>query len=66
MPASNASDRTPRRQLAAEGTSFREILNSAVRERTLSLLRDRALSLEEVTERAGFTDPSGLYRAVRR
>ena len=61
-----ASDRSLRRQLASEGTSFREILDSAVRERTLSLLRDHSLSIDEVIERAGFADASGLYRAVRR
>lgn len=61
-----ASDRSLRRQLAAEGSSFREILDAATRERTLSLLRDPSLSLDDVVERAGFADPSGLYRAVRR
>ncbi|HEX6241794.1 MAG TPA: AraC family transcriptional regulator [Polyangiales bacterium] len=61
-----ATERTLRRQLAAEGTSFREVLDSALRERTLSLLRDQSLTLEEVMARAGFTEASGLYRAVRR
>lgn len=60
------NERALRRRLAEEGSSFRAIAESALRERTLSLLRDPAPSLKDVVARAGFSEASALYRAVRR
>jgi len=60
------TERALRRKLADEGSSFRDVLDTALRERTMRLLANPALSLQEVAERAGFSEASALHRAVRR
>jgi AraC-like DNA-binding protein len=60
------TERALRRKLADEGSSFREVLDSAMRERTLRLLKNPLLTLQEVAERTGFSEASALHRAVRR
>jgi len=60
------STRTLKRKLAAEGTSFSEILDEERRERALLLVHSLALSLEQVAERVGYTDLANFTRAFRR
>jgi AraC-like DNA-binding protein len=60
------TERALRRRLAEEGSSFRELLDGALRERTLRLLRDPAIPYIEVAERGGFSELSAMHRAVRR
>jgi AraC-like DNA-binding protein len=60
------TERALRRRLAEDGCSFREVLDGALKERTLRLLRDPAVPLVEVAERAGFSEVSAMHRAVRR
>jgi AraC-like DNA-binding protein len=60
------SVRTLRRRLEEEGRSFRDVVDDAQRDRALRLLRDRTLTAADVADRAGFSDVSALYRAVKR
>lgn len=60
------STRTLQRRLRAEDTSFQDLLDGVRREYAEVFLRDPALPLSEVSYRLGFSEPSALYRAVRR
>ncbi|MEY4511684.1 MAG: hypothetical protein RLZZ450_3806 [Pseudomonadota bacterium] len=60
------SDRTLKRKLMSEGTSYFELLDAARKERALLLLRDPALTLEQVAERVGYSELSNFTRAFKR
>lgn len=60
------SERTLRRQLTAEGSSFRDILGSLRIDRAYALLRDRSLSIYQVGAAIGYRDPREFRRAFRR
>jgi AraC-like DNA-binding protein len=60
------SQRTLKRRLAAEGTTYSQILDEERRERALLLIRSPALSLDQVAEHAGYTDLANFTRAFRR
>jgi AraC-like DNA-binding protein len=60
------SERTLKRRLMGEGTSFVELLDAERRALSMELLRTTTLSLEEVAERAGYTELSNFTRAFRR
>ncbi|MET0287399.1 MAG: AraC family transcriptional regulator ligand-binding domain-containing protein [Polyangiales bacterium] len=60
------SDRTMKRRLLAEGTSFGDILDEARKARALVLLRSPKLSLHDVAEQVGYSDLSNFTRAFRR
>lgn len=60
------SERTLKRRLAQLDTSFAEILEEERRERALLLLRNLELSIEEIADRLGYTDPANFSRAFRR
>ena len=60
------SERTLRRYLADEATSFRDLVEGVRRRRAESLLRDRGASLAEVSFLCGFSDESTFSRAFRR
>ena len=60
------SRRTLERRLAAEGTSFRALLEESLKARLASLLSDPNLPTAEITERLGYTDESSMQRACRR
>lgn len=60
------TERTLRRQLQAEGASYRALLDR-VRERAARrLLRERALPLAQVAAAVGFSDPRDFRRAFKR
>lgn len=60
------SPRTLQRRLRAEGTSHRELLDS-VRERLARrYLLERRLTVDEVADSLGFSEPSAFHRAFRR
>ncbi len=63
--ALHLTPRTLLRRLAAEGASFRELLEDTRRELALSYLRQRR-SAAEVTCLLGFADPSNFTRAFKR
>lgn len=62
----HVSERTLRRQLTAEGTSFRELLDQLRVDHAYALLRDPALSIFEVGVQVGYRDPREFRRAFRR
>ena len=64
--ALHMSDRTLKRKLMAEGTSYAELLDAARKERALSLLRVKDLSFSQVAERVGYSELSNFTRAFRR
>lgn len=60
------SERSLRRRLQAEGQSFQGLLDAHRRQRAGLLLADPALSIEAVSERLGFADPSSFRQAFKR
>ena len=60
------SERTLRRRLEEEGTSFRTILDETRAELAQSYVRDGKLSLSEVAFLVGFSETSAFNRAFKR
>ncbi len=60
------SRRTLVRRLAERGATFRELADGHRRRRAEQLLHDSSLSVAEVGDRLGYTDPANFGRAVRR
>ncbi|WP_019813448.1 AraC family transcriptional regulator [Saccharomonospora saliphila] len=58
--------RTLRRRLAAEGTSFRALVDELRRARAEELLAGRALSVEQIAHRLGYAESSSFVRAFTR
>ena len=59
------SERTLKRRLAEQNTSYTELLDATRRARALELLRTSA-SVEEVSARLGYSDAANFTRAFRR
>jgi AraC-like DNA-binding protein len=62
----NMSDHTFQRRLAAEGTSFTELVDDVRRELTQHHLADTKLSLSEIAYLLGYADQSTFFRASNR
>lgn len=60
------SERSLRRKLKAEGSSFREVLDDVRRKAGEECLLDGTLSLSEISFRLGYKDSGGFARARRR
>lgn len=60
------SERTLKRRLMEQGTSFAELLDTARKERALMLLKSGDLPLADVAEQVGYTELSNFTRAFRR
>jgi AraC-like DNA-binding protein len=60
------SERTLRRQLAALGTSFVELVQNTQRLHAERLLAERRLSIKQVADQLGFSSVSTFHRAFRR
>lgn len=60
------SERTLRRRLEQEGTSFREVLDETRSAIARSYVRDRRMPLAEVAFMLGFSEPSAFHRAFKR
>jgi AraC-like DNA-binding protein len=58
--------RTLQRELQSRGTSHRQMLDHVRRERAQIFLAEGVLSITEVSERLGFSEPSAFFRAFRR
>ncbi|KAA8960260.1 AraC family transcriptional regulator [Mycobacterium sp.] len=58
--------RTLRRRLAAESTSFRALVNEARAALAVDLLGNVGLTVEEVSQRLGYTDTSTFSHAFKR
>jgi len=59
------SERTLQRRLAAEGTTFSELLNEARRQVGFHLLAGTSLELKEVAYLLGYEDANSYFRAFR-
>ena len=62
----NISERTLRRQLAEESTSFSAVHDRVRTERALELLQDLELTIAAVGSQIGFTDVREFRRAFKR
>ena len=60
------SERTLRRRLEAEGTSFRALLDETRALLAQGYVRDKRLPLSEVAFLLGFSEPSAFHRAFKR
>lgn len=64
--ACGMSVRTLRRRLAAEGTSYRKVLEGVRRDLALRYLESTSLSLGEISSRLGYGDAAAFCHAFRR
>jgi AraC-like DNA-binding protein len=62
----NMSARTLRRRLEKEGTSYQRIKDNARRDVAISLLSRDGLTVSEVAELTGFSDPSAFHRSFKK
>lgn len=62
----NTSERSLKRRLLAEGSSFRVLLEQRRRALARELLRERRLSLAAIAERLGYADLSSFSQAHKR
>jgi AraC-like DNA-binding protein len=60
------SERTLRRRLATEGTSFQQLLDELRREQALARVMLDQFSLEQLADTLGFSDMSTFHRAFKR
>lgn len=60
------SARTLRRRLEREGTSYQRIKDNARRDVAISLLSRDGLTVSEVAEQTGFSDPSAFHRSFKK
>jgi AraC-like DNA-binding protein len=60
------SARSLQRRLAAAGTSYQELLDSARREAATRYLEDRQLSIGGVAYLLGYSEPAAFHRAFKR
>ncbi|MBX2813650.1 MAG: AraC family transcriptional regulator [Myxococcales bacterium] len=64
--ALRTSPRSLQRSLAAEGTSYSEVVNQYQRQLAEELLRRRELGISEIASALNFTDGSTFHRAFKR
>ncbi|MDH5172893.1 MAG: AraC family transcriptional regulator [Gammaproteobacteria bacterium] len=60
------SARTLRRRLEREGTSYQRIKDNARRDVAISLLSRDGLTVSQVAEKTGFSDPSAFHRSFKK
>ncbi|MDV9175504.1 AraC family transcriptional regulator [Streptomyces sp. W16] len=60
------SAQTLRRRLAAEGTSFQQIRDQLRRDVAIAALAAGTTSIEDISRRLGFSEPSAFHRAFKR
>ncbi|MFF0434214.1 AraC family transcriptional regulator [Streptomyces sp. NPDC004327] len=60
------SPQTLRRRLAAEGTSYQRLRDQVRRDHAIAALTRGSLSIEGLSQRLGFSEPSAFHRAFRR
>jgi len=60
------SAQTLRRRLAAEGTSFQRIRDQLRRDVAIAALATGTVSIEDISRRLGFSEPSAFHRAFKR
>ena len=62
----NMSARTLRRRLEREGTSYQRIKDIARRDVAISLLSQQGMTVSQVAEQVGFSDPSAFHRSFKK
>jgi AraC-like DNA-binding protein len=62
----NMSARTLRRRLEKEGSSYQRIKDNARRDLAISLLHREGMTVSEVAELVGFSDPSAFHRSFKK
>jgi AraC-like DNA-binding protein len=62
----NMSARTLRRRLEREGTSYQRIKDNARRDVAISLLSRYGMTVSDVAEQLGFSDPSAFHRSFKK
>lgn len=62
----NMSARTLRRRLLDEGTSYQRIKDTLRRDAAIAYLNNPQLSIGDVAELVGFSDPSAFHRSFKR
>lgn len=62
----HVSTRTLKRRLASSGTSYSSLLGEERFARATTLLRSTDLSIDEISERSGYSDVANFTRAFRR
>ncbi len=60
------SSRTLQRRLGETGTSYKDLVEAARRERALTLVRQTSTSFAECSDQCGFANPPAFTRAFRR
>lgn len=60
------SARTLNRRLAADGTSFRRLLDASLKKRTIIYLSQGNMSRGEISERLGYKDQASFSRSLQR
>jgi AraC-like DNA-binding protein len=62
----NMSPRTLRRRLEKEGTSYQRIKDNARRDVAINLLAGERMTVSDVAEQVGFSDPSAFHRSFKK
>jgi AraC-like DNA-binding protein len=62
----NLTERSLRRRLEAESTSYREIHDELQLQAAIRYLRDTAMTIEDIAESLGYSDAANFRRAFRR
>ncbi|MFT7111189.1 MAG: AraC-like DNA-binding protein [Psychrobacter glaciei] len=62
----NTTTQTPLRRLKDEDTSFQSIKDQVRRDLAIYYLSDNALSINEISLRVGFTEPSTFHRVFKK
>ncbi len=62
----NMSPRTLRRRLEKEGTSYQRIKDNARRDVAISSLSRERMTVSDVAEQVGFSDPSAFHRSFKK
>ena len=60
------SPRTLTRRLAAEGASFREVLDKLRQEAAVALLREGRMGIGEIAFLLGYSEPAAFHRSFKR
>lgn len=61
----NMPERTIRRKLTIEGTSYKDILSDIRKQKALELIAARDLSMESIAARLGYSDVASFYHAFK-
>ncbi|MCG8668153.1 MAG: AraC family transcriptional regulator [Pseudomonadales bacterium] len=61
----NLTSRTLRRRLTAEGSSFQSLKDQVYRDRAIFWLSQENITIAEVSQRSGYTEPGAFIRAFK-